>query len=79
MKELAEEVLAHLRAVAGSEALLAAYNRARQHVSDLRTERRRQRALQVHLQGTPVPSQRPLFTHSPQRLVKGSLSHAQLQ
>ncbi len=47
VKALAEEVLAHLRTVAGPEALLAAYNRARQHVSDLRSERRRQKALQV--------------------------------
>ena len=47
VKALAEEVLAHLREVAGSDALLAAYNRARQTVNSARSERRRQRTLQV--------------------------------
>ncbi len=49
VKALAEEVLAHLREVAGSDALLAAYNRARQTVNSARNERRRQRTLQVTL------------------------------
>ncbi|BDA46528.1 probable small subunit processome component 20 homolog [Coccomyxa sp. Obi] len=49
VKALAEEVLAHLREVAGPDALLAAYNRARQTVNSARSERRRQRALQAML------------------------------
>ena len=46
-RDLAEEVLAHLRSVAGADALLRAYNVARAAVQAQRTERRRQKAVQV--------------------------------
>ena len=47
MKLLAGEVVAHLRSVAGADALLAAYNEARRGVAEARVERRRQRTLQA--------------------------------
>lgn len=47
VKALAGEVVAHLRSVAGAEALLAAYNEARRGVAEARVERRRQRTLQA--------------------------------
>ncbi|KAK9845304.1 hypothetical protein WJX81_002986 [Elliptochloris bilobata] len=47
VKALAAEVVAHLRTVAGPEALLAAYNAARRGVAEARVERRRQRTLQA--------------------------------
>lgn len=47
VKALAGEVVAHLRSVAGADALLAAYNEARRCVAEARVERRRQRTLQA--------------------------------
>lgn len=49
VKELADEVVAHMRTVVGTDAFLAAYNKARQHVTGLRRERKRQMTLQVNL------------------------------
>jgi len=46
-RALAAEVLAHLRGVAGPDALLAAYNAARAGVAEARGARRRARALQA--------------------------------
>ncbi|GFR52616.1 hypothetical protein Agub_g15132, partial [Astrephomene gubernaculifera] len=42
---LAEEVMAHLRGLVGSEVLLGAYNAAREHVRGLRAERKRRAAV----------------------------------
>lgn len=47
IKALAEEVVAHLRSVAGADALLAAYNAARASVQRQRSERRRRDAVQT--------------------------------
>ncbi|EFN57812.1 hypothetical protein CHLNCDRAFT_51116 [Chlorella variabilis] len=44
---LAEEVVAHLRGLAGADAMLAAYNAARQSVRRQRGERKRREALQT--------------------------------
>lgn len=61
MKALAGEVVAHLRAVAGADALLAAYNAARRGVADARVERRRQRTLQVRHTVLPTASVRVML------------------
>ena len=45
--ELAHEVVAHLRQVAGSDTLLEAFNSARANVRAAREERKRQQAVQV--------------------------------
>lgn len=45
--DLAQEVVAHLRQVAGTDALLTAFNEARQAVQSSRDARRRQQAVQV--------------------------------
>jgi hypothetical protein len=47
VRSLADEVMAHLRTIAGTDAFLAAYSRARQDVMGLRRERKRQKNLQV--------------------------------
>lgn len=47
VKLLGEEVLAHLRDLMGSDALLAAYNAAREHVKSRRSERKQKSVLQV--------------------------------
>ena len=43
----ADEIMSHLRATAGADPLLRAFNAARANVAARRMERRRQRALQV--------------------------------
>ena len=45
--DLAQEVVAHIRQVAGSDALLEAFNNARASVKAARSERKRQQAVQV--------------------------------
>ena len=45
--ELAQEVVAHIREVAGADALLGAFNAARQGVVAARAQRKRQQAVQV--------------------------------
>ena len=45
--DLAQEVVAHLRQTAGADALLGAFNSARQAVQAARDERRREQAVQV--------------------------------
>lgn len=45
VRDLAEEVMAHLRELVGSEHLLAAYNAAREHVRGQRAERKRRTAV----------------------------------
>ncbi|KAK9818396.1 hypothetical protein WJX72_012002 [[Myrmecia] bisecta] len=47
VKLLTEEVIAHLRGVAGGDALINAFNVARRSVTTTRTERKRKQALQV--------------------------------
>ena len=47
VKQLAAEVVAHLRETVGADALLEAFNAARQSVTSLRAERRRQTAVKV--------------------------------
>ena len=49
VRQLAEEVLAHVRSVAGSDSMLAAYNAARATVAAQRQERRRQKAVQARI------------------------------
>ena len=49
MKTLAAEVMAHLREVAGPEALLGAYNAARAAVESQRTTRRTRQKLEVRV------------------------------
>jgi hypothetical protein len=44
---LAEEIVAHLRGLAGADAMLAAYNQARESVKSQRGERRHKEAMQV--------------------------------
>jgi U3 small nucleolar RNA-associated protein 20 len=48
-KALAEEVTAHLRAVAGADAVLSAYNIAREAVRRARSERKQRAALRTML------------------------------
>lgn len=47
VKDLAQEVIDHLREVAGPDALITAFNAARQSVTANRAERKRRQALQV--------------------------------
>lgn len=47
IKQLADEIIAHIREVAGAEAMLAAYTEARKAVTAVRTERKRRAAMQV--------------------------------
>jgi U3 small nucleolar RNA-associated protein 20 len=47
VRQLAEEVVAHLRQLAGADALLAAYGAAREAVRAQRGERKRRAAMQV--------------------------------
>ena len=47
VRHLADEVLAHLRSLAGADALLAGYNAAREEVHDARTTRKRRAAQQA--------------------------------
>ena len=47
VKQLAAEVVAHLRETVGADALLEAFNAARQSVTSLRAERKRQAAVKV--------------------------------
>ena len=47
VKQLAAEVVAHLRETVGADALLEVFNAARQSVTSLRAERRRQTAVKV--------------------------------
>lgn len=49
VKVLGEEVLELLRGIVGPEALLAAYNKAREHVKQQRTERKRKQAVEALL------------------------------
>ena len=47
VKQLADEIIAHIREVAGAEAMLAAYTEARKSVTATRMERKRRSAMQV--------------------------------
>ena len=47
VKQLADEIIAHIREVAGAEAMLAAYTEARKSVTATRMERKRRIAMQV--------------------------------
>lgn len=47
VNELAQEVLGHIRQVAGGEALATALNEARQSITSARAERRRQQKVKV--------------------------------
>lgn len=47
VKQLADEIIAHIREVAGAEAMLAAYTEARKSVTATRMERKRRTAMQV--------------------------------
>lgn len=49
IKQLAEEIMAHVRGVVGGEAMLQAFNAARRSVTAVRSERRRKAATQVLL------------------------------
>lgn len=46
---LADEIVAHLRTLVGADAMLAAYNQAREAVRRQRGERKRKAALQVRV------------------------------
>lgn len=48
-KDLAQEVLEHIRQVAGPDAVLVALNEARQTITSSRIERKRQQAVRVSL------------------------------
>ncbi|KAG2487780.1 hypothetical protein HYH03_013624 [Edaphochlamys debaryana] len=45
VRQLAEEVMSHLRTLVGAETLLASYNAAREHVKGRRTDRRKKSAV----------------------------------
>ena len=49
LQELGDEVMAHLRGVVGSDALLAAYNSARERVRTGRSERKKKAVMKVGL------------------------------
>ena len=49
MKQLAEEIIAHVRDVAGADALVSAFTAAQKAVSAVRSERKRRAAVQVGL------------------------------
>lgn len=48
-KQLAEEILSHIRDVAGADALVSAFTAAKKAVSAVRSERKRRAAVQVSL------------------------------
>ena len=48
-KQLAEEIISHIRDVAGGDALVAAFTAAKKAVSAVRSERKRRAAVQVGL------------------------------
>lgn len=50
VKQLADEIIAHIREVAGAEAMLAAYLEAKKSVTATRMERKRRTAMQVTCQ-----------------------------
>lgn len=58
VRNLGEEVLAHLRGTFGPDALLAAYNAAREHVKSARAERKKAAALKVMLDPEAAARQR---------------------
>ncbi|EFJ49017.1 hypothetical protein VOLCADRAFT_104545 [Volvox carteri f. nagariensis] len=58
VRQLAEEVMAHLRSLVGSEVLLASYNAAREHVRGLRAERKRRTAMRGMLDPAAAASAR---------------------
>lgn len=47
VKQLAEEIIAHIRDVAGADALVSAFTVAKKEVSAVRSERKRRAAVQV--------------------------------
>lgn len=47
IKQLAEEIIAHIRDVAGADALVSAFTAAKKAVSAVRNERKRRAAVQV--------------------------------
>ena len=49
IKQLAEEIIAHIRDVAGADALVSAFTAAKKAVSAVRSERKRRSAVQVCL------------------------------
>lgn len=49
VKQLAEEIIAYIRDVAGADALVSAFTAAKKAVSTVRSERKRRAAVQVGL------------------------------
>lgn len=49
IKQLGEEIIAHIRDVAGADALVSAFTAAKKAVSAVRSERKRRSAVQVCL------------------------------
>ena len=54
VKQLAEEIIAHIRDVAGADALVSAFTIAKKEVSAVRSERKRRAAVQVMLSMLPA-------------------------
>lgn len=54
VKQLAEEIIAHVRDVAGADALVSAFTVAKKEVSAVRSERKRRAAVQVMLSMLPA-------------------------
>ena len=48
-KQLADEIVAHIREVAGADALVSAFTTAKKAVTAVRSERKRRAAVQVCL------------------------------
>lgn len=48
-KQLAEEIISHIREVAGADALVSAFTSAKKAVTAVRSERKRRAAVQVWL------------------------------
>ena len=46
-KQLAEEIISHIREVAGADALVSAFTSAKKAVTAVRSERKRRAAVQV--------------------------------
>ncbi len=57
-RALADEVMAHLRELVGSDVLLAAYNQAREHVRGARAERKRKQSMRIMLDPAAAASAR---------------------
>ena len=57
VKQLAEEIIAHIRDVAGADALVSAFTAAKKAVSAVRNERKQRAAVQVSFIGTVLSVQ----------------------